>query len=104
MKITDIETFRLVTPLEKPFAWSQYWTNIRTVGIVKITTDEGIIGWGEGCEGSSEHVVNDVLKPILMGQDPLNRIGLWEKMFHSLYNRNEVVGFGGSAILSLIHI
>ena len=44
MKITDIETFRLVTPIEKPFAWSQYWTNIRTVGIVKITTDEGIIG------------------------------------------------------------
>ena len=36
-----------------------------------------------------------------MGQDPLNRIGLWEKMFHSLYNRNEVVGFGGSAISAI---
>ena len=36
-----------------------------------------------------------------MGQDPLNRIGLWEKMFHSLYNRNEVVGLGGSAISAI---
>ncbi|MFL2755657.1 MAG: mandelate racemase/muconate lactonizing enzyme family protein [Dehalococcoidia bacterium] len=101
MKITDIETFRLVTPIEKPFAWSQYWTNIRTVGIVKITTDEGIIGWGEGCEGSAEHIINDVLKPLLIGEDPTNRIGLWEKMFHVLYNRNEVVGFGGSAISAI---
>jgi D-galactarolactone cycloisomerase len=101
MKIIDIETFRLETPLERPFAWSQYWTEKRTVGIVKITTDEGIVGWGEGCEGSSEHVVKDILKPLLIGQDPINRIGIWEKMFHSLYNRNEVVGFGGSAISAI---
>ena len=101
MKIIDIETFRLEAPLERPFAWSQYWTEKRTVGIVKITTDEGIVGWGEGCEGSSEHVVKDVLKPLLIGEDPINRIGIWEKMFHSLYNRNEVVGFGGSAISAI---
>ena len=101
MKIIDIETFRLETPLERPFAWSQYWTEKRTVGIVKITTDEGIVGWGEGCEGSSEHVVKDILKPLLIGQDPINRIGIWEKMFHSLYNRNEAVGFGGSAISAI---
>lgn len=101
MKIIDIETFRLEAPLERPFAWSQYWTEKRTVGIVKITTDEGIVGWGEGCEGSSEHVVKDVLKPLLIGENPINRIGIWEKMFHSLYNRNEVVGFGGSAISAI---
>jgi len=101
MKITNIETFRLSAPLERPFAWSQYWTADRKVGIVKITTDEGIVGWGEGCEGSSEHVVQDILKPLLIGEDPINRIGLWEKMFHILYNRNEVVGFGGSAISAI---
>ena len=33
-----------------------------------------------------------------MGQDPMNRVGLWQKMFHALYNPNIAVGIGGSAI------
>ena len=48
MKIKNIETFQLKSPLDIPFGWSQDTITSRSIGLVKITTDDGIIGWGEG--------------------------------------------------------
>ncbi len=98
MKIANIETFQLSAPLERPFGWSQAWTDRRSVGLVKITTDDGVVGWGDGCGGAGAAVIHDALEPVLMGQDPTNRVGLWQTMFHALYNPNIAVGIGGSAI------
>jgi D-galactarolactone cycloisomerase len=71
------------------------------VGILRVNTDEGITGWGEGCDGPAAAVVQRVLEPMLKDQDPMNRIGLWQMMFHALYNANLAVGFGGSAISAI---
>ena len=95
MKITGIETFQLSSPLERPFGWSQNWIDHRSVSLVKVSTDEGIVGWGEG---AGADVIDGMLAPALIGQDPTNRIGLWQRMFHVLYNGNIAVGLGGSAI------
>ncbi len=95
MKITGIETFHLSSPLERPFGWSQGWIDHRSVNLVKVSTDEGIVGWGEG---AGAEVIDGMLAPALIGQDPTNRIGLWQRMFHILYNGNIAVGLGGSAI------
>lgn len=92
MQITAVEGFNLSCPLEQPFGWSQGWVEKRDVGIVKITTDDGLVGWGEG----SADV--DHLAPLLIGEDPMDRNGLWERCFHSMYNANNFVGFGGSAL------
>ena len=98
MRITSIETYQLRCPLEIPFGWSQGRTDHRSVGILKVNTDEGITGWGEGCEGPAAAVVERILEPMLKDRDPMNRIGLWQMMFDALYNANVAVGFGGSAI------
>ena len=98
MKITSIETFTLQSPLERPFGWSQGWIDHRSVGLVKITTDEGIVGWGEGCVGATGAVIHEAFSSFLLGADPTNRVGLWQKMFNSLYNANVAGGLGGSAI------
>ena len=58
----------------------------------------GIVGWGEGVGGE---IVEGLLAPVLIGQDPTNRIGLWQRMFHALYNGNNAVGLGGSAISAI---
>ena len=47
MKITDVKTYALHTPLTQPFAFSQGWVHKRSATIVEISTDAGIIGWGE---------------------------------------------------------
>ncbi len=101
MRISSIKTYNLASDLEIPFGWSQGWIDRRSVGIVRIDTDEGLTGWGEGCGGPAAAVVNEVFAPLLMGQDPMNRNGLWQKMFHSVYNGNNAVGFAGSAISAI---
>lgn len=98
MKIAEIETFQLSAPLERPFGWSQGWIGHRSVGLVKVTTDDGIVGWGEGCGGAAAAVVENDFGPMLIGEDPTNRIGLWQKMFAMQYNANVAVGMAGSAI------
>lgn len=98
MKIAAIQTYNLRSPLERPFGWSQGWIDHRTVGIVKVTTDDGTIGWGEGAGGAASTIIENVFKPLLIGRDPMDRIGLWQKLFAALYNANVAGGFGGSAI------
>ena len=98
MKIAAIETFDLTCPLERPFGWSQGWIGQRSTTLVKITTDDGLVGWGEG---AAADLIDGLLAPLLIGQDPMYRTGLWERMFHALYNGNNAVGLAGSALSAL---
>ena len=98
MPIFSIETFLLETPIQPGFGWSQGWTDKRQVGLVKLVTDDGIVGWGEGLSGSSAQIVHQEFAPLLLGADPMQRNGLWQKMFHIFYNGNVAGGIGGSAI------
>ena len=98
MKIAAIETFDLACPLERPFGWSQGWLDQRSTTLVKVTADDGLVGWGEGAAAS---LIDGLLAPLLIGQDPMDRAGLWERMFHALYNGNNAVGLAGSALSAL---
>ncbi len=98
MKIDKIESFELSCPIEPSFGWSQGWVGQRATTLVKITTDDGLVGWGEGAAAS---LIDDLLAPLLLGADPMQRAGLWEKMFHALYNANNFVGLAGSALSAL---
>ncbi|MDE2733959.1 MAG: mandelate racemase/muconate lactonizing enzyme family protein [Gemmatimonadota bacterium] len=98
MKIAAIETFDLTCPLERPFGWSQGWLDQRSTTLVKVTTDDGLVGWGEGAAAG---LIDGLLAPLLIGQDPMDRTGLWERMFHALYNGNNAVGLAGSALSAL---
>jgi D-galactarolactone cycloisomerase len=88
MKITKIETYVLRVPLGKErFYSSQCAFPERNSLLVKIETDEGICGWGEsGQYGPPEPpaaCIHHVLAPIVMGQDPMDRGVLWERMYSS---------------------
>ena len=98
MRITNIEGFNLSSPLERPFGWSNGWISARVVGLLKIETDEGITGWGEGYVGARGDFVKQLFDDLLIGADPLNRNALWQGMFDRVYNGNNAGGFGGSAI------
>ena len=97
MRITAVDTYLLESKLERPFGWSQGWIDRRSIGLVKITTDAGFVGWGEGAGDSAAAVVAQ-LAPLLIGQDPMQRNRLWQRMYGALHNGNVGVGFGGSAI------
>ncbi|MDX2030509.1 MAG: mandelate racemase/muconate lactonizing enzyme family protein [Blastocatellia bacterium] len=55
--------------------------------LVKVTTDQGLIGWGE-CHAPAaprvhQTMIRDMLAPFLIGQDARNVEVLWERMYSS---------------------
>ncbi len=78
MKITNLELFHV-----KP-RWC----------FLKITTDEGIVGWGEPMlEGRARTVETAIMEhaPFLIGQDPLRIEYLWQSMYRNTFYRGGVV-------------
>ena len=98
MRITGVEGFNLKSTLERSFGWSNGWLSHRSIDVLKIETDEGITGWGEGYVGPGGSVVKQLFEDLLVGADPMNRVGFWQQMFSRVYNGNAYGGFGGSAI------
>lgn len=98
MIITKIEPIVLEQHLKngEKFAYSQGWYNTRTIMIVKITTDEGIVGWGEAFGPAFVHasIIEKIYSPIIVGLNPLDTQVIWEK----LYNRLQDHGQKGVAI------
>lgn len=88
MKITDVRTHVLRSPLAQPFAFSQGWVGSRGATLVEVATDSGLTGWGEAlCQGLqppeiAAAVVNSALRPLALGADPLQPELLWHRMYH----------------------
>ena len=82
LKIIKIETHVLSNQLEQSFFFSQWAYNERRICVVKITTDQGIYGWGEGY-GPADVIRQGItlLEPILIGKDPLENESLWFEMY-----------------------
>ena len=54
--------------------------------IVKLTTDDGQVGWGESCSESAGGIVLEVLnacRPMLIGRNPWNRDAIWHDCFRN---------------------
>lgn len=70
--------------------------------LVRITTDQGLVGWGE-CHAPSaprvhKQIVNDLFAPILVGQDARMVEPLWER----LYTAERVRGYSTGSELEVI--
>ncbi|MEM6629548.1 MAG: mandelate racemase/muconate lactonizing enzyme family protein [Bacteroidota bacterium] len=82
MKITAVESFILSDKLEKSFYFSQWEYAERKICIVKITTDSGHVGWGEGY-GPAGMVQEGIklLTPFILDKNPLETEAIWEIMY-----------------------
>ena len=100
MKITDIKTFLMMagSPASKE---STSWS-ARNWCFVKVYTDEGITGLGEGSGWPRvvETAIN-VLKPIVIGEDPMNIERIWQKMLVSTMGAG-MTGTPGSGSMNAI--
>lgn len=82
MKISKIEPIILSDKLEESFYFSQWHYSERTICIVKITTDTGLVGWGEGY-GPAHVLASGIehLSQFIIGESILNNEGVWQKMY-----------------------
>ncbi len=100
MKITDVRVQSLTFPHPPGHQWNKgavsatSWDQI----IVHVDTDEGISGIGESYHLKNPSVVADMvrerLRPLVIGHDPFDVAGLWERMF-SRVTQTGAVGVAG---------
>src|SRR5690349_23103274 len=83
MKIVDIRTTPLSYRCDPPYGSAGGMQARRGSLLVEIETDERVIGIGEAGVGGgvTQDVINRILEPMLIGEDPLLIEGLWQKMF-----------------------
>jgi muconate cycloisomerase len=100
MRITAVQTFPIDLPLSVPVRMSHVTIERSSNVLVKVTTDEGIIGWGEGVEaidvtGDSQERISGAIEALgtdLIGADPLLRTNLWLRMGRSEHTSTTAIG------------
>jgi L-alanine-DL-glutamate epimerase-like enolase superfamily enzyme len=90
MKITNVEAIPLQYSMDEAIMDSFCFTKTRSLALVKIETDEGLLGYGEastygGSLDAVTVVIEKELKPLLIGQDPLLKEMLWQRMYKKYY-------------------
>jgi len=85
MKIIDVETILLTGPCTSDPYLSEA-RKLRSVALIRISTDSGIVGVGETYAGyfipEAIPAIVDFFKPILLGCDVEDIPGLWARMYH----------------------
>ena len=107
MKIASVEPIHISVPytfggpLEQADAIP--WTNMETL-LIKVTTDEGLVGWGESfgfsaC-GITKLAVERAVAPLAVGRDPADIEALMADLARKLHNygRNGPVSFALSGL------
>jgi D-galactarolactone cycloisomerase len=87
MKIKSIRSHVLRAPLgDKVFYSSQARFPERNSYLVRVETDSGLVGWGEGGQyGPPEPVaacIDHVLAPKLIGRDPTEPVRIWDEIYN----------------------
>ena len=109
MKIAQVEALALRYQTEKPSeqqsenyflpkeGWRCIYARHHETMVVRITTSDGIVGYGEGqspvSPRTSKTAVEDLCRPILMGEDPFDVEYLWQRMFTAMRERGHYTGF-----------
>jgi L-alanine-DL-glutamate epimerase-like enolase superfamily enzyme len=107
MKITAIDPILIDIPFEDggtglgltPLRW-----NSLEMVLVRVTTDTGLVGWGEAfgyfCQRSVAAVITDLIAPCLIGRDPSDPAALNDELQRRLvlFGRYGITIFGISGV------
>lgn len=123
-RIRDIEVFPLRIPREMPYLGpletgitpneKGYFVRPRNRTVysvhdhsllVKVTTDSGMIGWGEGfgvvAPQVAATILNELIIPLVRGRDPHDVVAIYEDLYDALRVRGFFGGFYLDAIAGL---
>lgn len=104
MKIVSVDAIPLEAPIDRFIGRARQTVPLksRRCLIVKITTDEGHVGYGEGltpvAPQAAADIVRQVLTPFLIGRDPLDSEPIWEKLYATNRSRGYTRGYQMIAI------
>jgi glucarate dehydratase len=84
MRVRTLETTTVSVPYRHREVSSQVARDGVTDVLVRVETDDGVVGWGESCSGADVRSIEaaiDAMSPFVIGSDPWNR----EAVQHELY-------------------
>ncbi|MBW8764085.1 MAG: mandelate racemase/muconate lactonizing enzyme family protein [Microbacterium sp.] len=123
MKIARVQTFPLFLSREvaddsyagdtgvahRGYVVRRPWRSLYSPGyetlLVKIETDDGLIGWGEALAPVAPEVaaaiVDRLLTPLIIGEDPRSVRTLWHRMTESMRERGHLTGHQADAMAAV---
>lgn len=123
-QVTQVDTFIVTLPRETPYLGplaegesvnargyivrkgnGTIYPNVDRSVVVRLRTDDGLEGWGETyglcAPRATCELINDLLGPVLLGQQPARVETLWDELYGLMRVRGCVGGFHGDALAAL---
>lgn len=110
MRVTAVEVFPISLPLSKPLQMSHVTIDTSHNVLVKITSDDGNIGWGEGVsaldvtgenQGRIAAAIDDFGSRII-GSDPRRRTAIWSRFRSRVHGNATAIGAIDIALHDLV--
>jgi D-galactarolactone cycloisomerase len=102
MKITSVTTYLLQHKLPRAIGPSTAMYALRDALLVKIGTDEGLVGWGETASlGGVREVIDQQMRQQLLGQDPREHRRLWRQLWGPNFGNGLALGAVDTALHDL---
>lgn len=100
MRIASVETFPISVPLAKPIAMSHVTIGATDNVLVKITSDDGTVGWGEATPamdvtGENQGRIIAAVEELgerIVGRDAMDRTGIWLDLTRTVYGNTSAIG------------
>ena len=104
MRIKHVKAWWVRIPIETARQHRSDFGQVRTfdAAILRIETDDGIVGWGEGKNaagsagnyGALVHMLNHEVAPQLIGRDPRDIGPIWEMLYNGVARRPRAAAAG----------
>ncbi|MBI1295017.1 mandelate racemase/muconate lactonizing enzyme family protein [bacterium] len=86
-------------------AWTSIYSRNHETCLVRLETDDGIVGWGEGQAPVSPRatatLVQDLCTPLLLGRDPFDVEYIWYRLYSAMRERGHITGFYVDALAAV---
>ncbi|MEC9343254.1 MAG: mandelate racemase/muconate lactonizing enzyme family protein [Pseudomonadota bacterium] len=109
MRIKSAEAWWVRIPIEASRQHRSDFGQLTTfdAAIMRIETDDGLVGWGEGKNAAGSagtyaglvHLINTEIAPRLIGRDPADIVQIWEMLYNGV--RHETAMAAGHAMPEL---
>ena len=109
MRIRSVNAFWVRIPIEASRQHRSDFGTLKTfdAAILRIETDDGLVGWGEGKNAAGSagtyaalvHMLNHEIAPQLIGCDPADIVQIWEMLYNGV--RHQSAAAAGHAMPEL---
>ena len=93
MKITSVETILLEHKLARPTGPASVLNEWRRTLLARITTDDGLVGWGETAPlAGTRETIDKAMAPLLLGRDPRAIGNSWRTRWLAPFENRLAIG------------